>query len=138
LVGASVSVTPVSTFLSLGIITLTLRDTLFIVTYSQYYGDGKCCNSKSAGGGTVDEEGNIFVTHAERPDSHQRLSFSVNCKDFSPRRQASYLSPFVYFQTSAITIRHVQATHFHTLLTSFYQCKTPTTVYLWQRSNFNS
>jgi hypothetical protein len=33
------------------------------------------------GGGTVDEEFNISVEHAERPASHQRLSF-FNCSPF--------------------------------------------------------
>ncbi len=37
----------------------------------------------SAGGGTVDEEGNI-VLHAERPASHERLSF-FNCNVFGSR-----------------------------------------------------
>ena len=74
-----------STFLSLGVIAPTLCDTLLIVV------DFLTVNATemvSAGGGTVDEEGNISVAHAERPASHQRLSF-FNSLDAAPASRSS-------------------------------------------------
>ncbi len=73
-----------STFLSLGVIPLTLCDTPFIVDTVASVNTTELESKFWWWDSSSDEEDNISVAHAERPASHQRLSFFY-CKGFSPR-----------------------------------------------------